>query len=365
MKLQNKYKIALVGYRLGVGGAERVMANLSVYFDAIGIEVHIVTVIDEFGYEYKGEVFSTAALKKGKEGMQGRIRRMVGLYRFFRKERFDYIIDFRFRLKKWEELFIAKWLYNAPSIYTIHSSKLSVYVPENKQLARCMYKNAYGLVAISEGGREQVESEYGLTNVSLIYNPIRFDLIEALKDEEVNLPFDYIIGVGQLENNVKQFDHLIRAYASSRLKTQGIHLVICGDGALLDSLKALSVSLNIDDFIHFVGFQSNPFNYMRAARFLVLSSAFEGFSMVLVEALACGTPVVSYDCEHGPSEIILHEENGLLVENQNKGELERAMVRLIEDRALYASCKANARVSVARFSLETIGAQWLTLMNLK
>lgn len=96
MKLQNKYKIALVGYRLGVGGAERVMANLSVYFDAIGIEVHIVTVIDEFGYEYKGEVFSTAALKKGKEGMQGRIRRMVGLYRFLERNALTILLTFDF-----------------------------------------------------------------------------------------------------------------------------------------------------------------------------------------------------------------------------------------------------------------------------
>lgn len=365
MKLQNKYRVALVGYRLGIGGAERVMANLSVFFDSVGVEVYIVTVVDEFGYDFKGEVFSTASLKRGKEGILGRVNRFVGLHSFFRKQHFDYIIDFRFRLKRAEEFFIAKFLYNAPSIFTIHSSKTEVYLPKNKQLARCIYKRAYGLVAVSTESAKDLVENYGFANITVIPNPIRFDSIDRLKDEDVELPFEFVLGVGQFETNVKQFDHLIRAYAASRLKTQEIHLVICGGGALLDSLKSLCVSLGIDDFVHFVGFQNNPFKYMRAARFLVLSSAFEGFSMVLVEALVCDTPVVSYDCKDGPSEIVISGKNGLLVENQNEAKLCEAMNEMVENADLYEECKRNARESVERFSLERIGQEWISLMNLK
>jgi len=99
MKLQNKYRLALVGYRLSGGGSDRVMANLSVYFFKMGIEVHILTVIDEYGYEYKGEVFSTASLKKNRNAFADRYYRFTGIYDFFKNKEFDFIIDFRFRKK--------------------------------------------------------------------------------------------------------------------------------------------------------------------------------------------------------------------------------------------------------------------------
>ncbi|WP_430613367.1 glycosyltransferase [Flavobacterium sp. JP2137] len=365
MKLQNKYKIALVGFRLSGGGSDRVMANLSVYFDQVGVDVSIVTVIDQLGYPYSGEVFSTASLKNNQNGLVGKLNRMVGLHRFFRKNKFDYIIDFRFRTKKMQEWVISKFIYNAPTIFTIHSSKTDEYIPNSKWLAHKMYANAYQIIAITNAINAKIKAEQGLKKVQTIYNPVDLESIDRLMMEPIDLEFEYIIAVGQFENGIKQFDHLIAAYANSSLKSEQIHLVICGEGQLLPQLAEQADRLNITEYIHFMGFQSNPYKYMRKAKFFVLCSRFEGLPMVLIESLACHTPVVSYDCETGPREIVIPDENGLLVANQSIPELQRALDRLHSDSALYEHCKLNARQSIAAFNLEVVGKQWVALMKLQ
>ncbi|MBW3518024.1 glycosyltransferase [Flavobacterium sp. NKUCC04_CG] len=363
MKLQNKYTIALVGFRLSGGGAERVMANLSVYFDQIGIEVYIVTVIDELGYEFRGKVFSTSASNYG-YGITGRYKRFLKLKQFFSTNKFDFIIDFRFRTKGIQEWVIAKYIYKAPTVFTIHSSKIHDYIPTQDIFSKWIYGKAYQMVAITEEINRMVTVNSQLSNVTTIYNPVDFESIDRLKVEAIDLQFDYIIGVGQYENGVKQFDHLIEAYSKSSLRHHQIHLVICGTGRLIGELKEQVISCKIVDFVHFIGFQDNPYKYIKNAKFLTLSSQFEGLPMVLIESLACETPVVSYDCLSGPKEIVIPYKNGLLVEDQNIDKLKEALDLFIDNVDLYNSCKAYAKESIGQFSLEIVGQKWVSLMKM-
>ena len=99
--------------------------------------------------------------------------------------------------------------------------------------------------------------------------------------------------------------------------------------------------------------------------YLVISGSLnEGLPNVILEALSCETPVVSFDCLSGPSEMISHKQNGLLVENQNVQKLTEAMNLFVEDEKLYTICKENALQSVRPFSIENIGKQWLDLMQI-
>jgi N-acetylgalactosamine-N,N'-diacetylbacillosaminyl-diphospho-undecaprenol 4-alpha-N-acetylgalactosaminyltransferase len=125
----------------------------------------------------------------------------------------------------------------------------------------------------------------------------------------------------------------------------------------------LAKQYNISDKVHFLGFQKNPYPYLKRAKFFVLSSMNEGMPNVILEALACGIPVISFDCLSGPSEMIINKFNGLLVENQNVEQLTEAMNIFVENNDLYTNCRENTLPSCQHFSIDSIGQQWLDLMK--
>lgn len=363
MKLQNKYKIALIGYRLSGGGGDKVMTNLSCYLERCGVEVHLITVIDQEdeAVTYCGTVFSTQQQQKGK-GIIGRVSRLWALRSYIKKEQFDVIIDFRFRTKKLQEFLMMRWVYSAPTWVTVHSSALDHYLPKSHWWAFQTYKKVKGIVGVSRYIQEAIQKQYTVAPVYHIYNSFDAKTISTALSH--NLPFDFpfLMLAGQMENTVKQVDHLLEAYAQSSQQWQ---VVICGSGILQKNYEALAVKLGIEKRVHFVGYTPRLFAYFKAAQCTVLCSAFEGLSNVLIESLACGTPVVSYDCICGPNEIIDHQTNGLLVENQSIKALSQAIDRMMNDPEFLAHCAAHASKSVQKFELETVGAQWVELLNLK
>ena len=196
-----------------------------------------------------------------------------------------------------------------------------------------------------------------------ILNPIDILAIEKFSKTSLDIDFQFIIAAGRMTEN-KQFDLLIKSYAASNLPENSIKLILLGDGENRKKLEVLAFELNLSDKIIFKGQVENPYSYFAKAKFLVLSSLHEGLPMVLLESLACGTPVISFDCLSGPSEIIENEQNGLLVENQNFNQLKEAINFFHENDTLYNYCKQNSKNSIEKFSLENIGNQWLEYLNI-
>lgn len=361
----NKKKIALIGYRLSGGGGDRAMANLSNFFHKKDLEVHIIIFHDEFGYSYSGKVFNLGKLKNKTNGIFNKIKRFYHFNEYVKTLNFDFILDFRFRINFLQELLISKHIYSKTKVfYTVHSSEINHYMPDNTFLTKLIYRNNHKIVTITNDMKFLIEKKHQLSNVLNIYNPIDIEQIVLKSNDAINLDFDYIVGAGRFDTNEKQFDKLILAYSKSILPDKKIALVILGEGSKKEELIQLAKVNNIVNMVYFLGFKNNPYKYFRKAKYFILTSKYEGLPMVLLESLASGTPVISFDCPTGPKEIIRHETNGLLIENQDMEKLVTGMNKMIIDERLYLKCKSNAVKSIERFSLKTIGDEWIKLIGL-
>jgi N-acetylgalactosamine-N,N'-diacetylbacillosaminyl-diphospho-undecaprenol 4-alpha-N-acetylgalactosaminyltransferase len=359
-----KYKIALIGFRLSEGGSERVMANLSVFFEKQGIEVHNIIIEDGVSYPFGGKLINIGLIKNKRNDIFNKFRRLNALRNHLNSNTFDYIIDFRYRTKFIQEFILSKFIYNATTIYTIHSYLIEHYIPNNSLIARFFYGNCYANVAITRKVEQLISEKHNFKNTVTIYNPVNLEEIDSKKNEKINIDFEFIIGIGQFVNDIKQFDKLILSYANSDLPESNVNLILLGDGNRKSHLKNICKDLNILDKVHFLGYQDNPYKYLKKSKFLVLSSKNEGMPNVILEALACEVPVISFDCLSGPSEMIINKKNGLLVENQNTDKLSEAMNLFLKDQKLYDICKSNTLDSLEPFLIEKIGKQWLDLMQI-
>lgn len=187
-----------------------------------------------------------------------------------------------------------------------------------KKLMRSMYPYADEIIAVSQGVADDLVEVLELKNknVHVIHNPVVTTDLLLKREEPVNhlwiknnIPF--ILGVGRL-TKAKNFHLLINAFAKVE-KDISAHLVILGAGELELELKQLIYSLGLQDKIHMLGFVDNPYSWMKKAELFILSSSWEGFGNVLVEAMACGTPVISTNCPSGPAEILENGKWGRLV----------------------------------------------------
>jgi glycosyltransferase involved in cell wall biosynthesis len=161
-----------------------------------------------------------------------------------------------------------------------------------------------------------------------------------------------VVACGRLKT-VKGFSTLLDALALVRQFIPA-HLWIVGEGEQRPFLEKKIERLGLQDCVRLVGFQQNPFKYMAAADLFVLSSLFEGFGNVIVEAMACGVPVVATDCPFGPGEIIADGENGLLVAPASATALADGILRVLRDEELKKRLARGGRVRSHDFDAQAI-----------
>jgi len=201
---------------------------------------------------------------------------------------------------------------------------------------RLLYRRPDVIVAVSHGVADSLVKRLGIAreNIKVVYNPVVDEGIQEKSTEDVDhswfLPGapPVILGVGRLIKQ-KDFRTLIEAFSLLRKRRQ-VRLMILGEGGEREALHQLIEQLDLSNDVQMPGFVANPFKYMRRAKMFVLSSVFEGLGNVLIEAMACGTPVISTDCPSGPAEILQGGRWGRLVDVGDVSGMAQAITAVLE-----------------------------------
>lgn len=233
------------------------------------------------------------------------------------------------------------------------SLKYRIFV---KLLMKLFYRYMNFYIFQSKGIQDDLMSNYGVTRpFKIIHNPIEMRENKSIYDSGETKKILY---VGRLVKQKNILD-ILSVVNSMSTKEYRIKLTIVGDGSEMKSLKEYCIINGLDNIVEFVGMVEDTSPYYYNSDLTVLSSFNEGFPNVLLESIAHGTPVVSYDCPSGPSEIIKDGVNGFIVEYLNKMELESKIIA-----ALAYDWEPNKLLdSISQFEKSIIVSEYESVMN--
>lgn len=253
---------------------------------------------------------------------------------------------------------------------TLLQNHSMIYRAFSKFMVKYSYKRANLVLTNSYSMQTDLVEHFKVkTPVTVIYNPVDLQFIRTSKNEASEFVFEkgifHFVNVGGFR---REKNHLLMLQAFFILKNLPCKLVIVGGGAMEDELKQKVSDLGLGDKVVFIGFDNNPFKYVNQGDCFVLSSEVEGFPNVLIEALACGIPIISTDCSSGPRELLapstdLHHravtsyeigEYGILTPVNDITALAAAMRRMYEDGDLRGRLASKASGRAEHFDVNEI-----------
>lgn len=339
------------------GGAERVLVLLANYFEEQGQDVTIITFNDK-------EVWQPNKTIKRVKLHQGRIKNqmirsttVLAKYYYKKSNRPDVLISFMTRTNL-IGILVAKF-YGIKIIASEHNNHLKEIDSIGNFTRNHMYRFANVLTVLTAFDQKFYKNRK--VNAFVMPNPCTFEpYIEGNRDRE-----KIILAVGALNRyHHKGFDNLIPLIAPVLKRHKEWKLKLVGGGDIgTELLKGLTKKHNIEDQVIFAGFSNNVSEIMKASEIYIMPSRFEGLPMVLLEAMSQGMACISFDCVTGPSDIIKHNDNGILVEDQNLGLMAQELEKLIEDPEKRQKLANQGINSLDRFKINAIYKKYLKIFD--
>jgi glycosyltransferase involved in cell wall biosynthesis len=358
-------KLALVISSLGMGGASRVMSLLANYWAERGDEVILITLdtVDTDAFALHPAILRVALdMMRDSDGLAAALsnnaRRLLGLRRSIAAAGASVVLSFEDRT-------------NVMVVVATLGMRIRRVVCERTDvmqhrigriwpvLRRMTYPLAAGLVvqtrALLPWGRSVM---FGKPRVHVVPNPIPLERYACGPLAERP---QTIVAVGRLEPE-KGYDMLLAAFAAVARDFPQWALVIAGDGSQREPLRALVRELGLEHQVRLAGYIENPRDVLAEGSIFVMSSRYEGFPNALLEAMACGLPVITTACT-GALELVADGVSGLVVPVDDRDELVQAIRRLIGDAPFRHRLGINARSVAERYSIDAVIREWDSLVS--
>jgi len=270
---------------------------------------------------------------------------------------------------------LAGWFTGKPVLAEIQVN-LDLWIkekaaPMHYQLTRFFYPQLQGVRCVSNGLKDYAICQLKIApeKVFTIYNPFNLAEIKALSQEPLpevmNSWFTnpVIICLGRLESQ-KRFDLAIESLSLVSKKYQyPVNLIILGDGSEKENLQQKINKLELNDRVYLAGFYENPYPFLAAAKLFLLSSDYEGFGRVIVDAMAVGCPVIANDCPYGPGEILDQGKYGILISNNQPETIANQIIYLLENQEICAEFRDKGKTRSLDFSEDIINEQYAAKIN--
>lgn len=362
-----KRKIAFVLPSLHGGGAERAAVTLLNGLSRAGHELTLYLFSHEGAYfDQLGDHVRVV------DGRSGRWSRLAALRHFLAGDRQDIVVSFLSHFTAYAAVRAAR---RGTKYVISQQTPLSAFLDDAdyawrrparkamfKAVARTVYPRTDLIAATSRGVSDDLVENYGVRRerIAVVHNPVDVDEVERLSAEPIDPALadsrvPTIVMAGRLAH-AKNLP-LLAASLERLTKLTPFRAWILGQGELEAEFRRMLSDASLADRVALMGFQRNPWKYMARADVFVLTSHYEGFGNVLIEAMASGLPVVA-TASYGTREIVQHEVTGLLVERHEPDAVAAALHRVLGDRDFHKRLSTAARARAREFSVSAVAGQF-------
>jgi glycosyltransferase involved in cell wall biosynthesis len=357
-------KICFFPGALNLGGVGKLTINLAKEMVERGYTVHFF--LTKTGGDYMDEIPEGVQVFNGSKGA---LRSIIPFIKYLRAEQPTAVISARDYLNYVNIICTGIFSRSSKIITSVHVDYSGMPIEESwgsrvlNFFGRVLYPKADKIVAVSKGVAVDFASRFRrpIDEIDVIYNPTyvpeKYVISSAIKNEKFfHEDKDVIIAVGRMKEQ-KNFTLLIKAFIEVYAQ-RPCRLVILGEGDQRAQLEKLVSAAGLVDEVYMPGYVENPIDYIRRSDLFVMSSSWEGFGNVIVEALGVGIKIVSTDCPSGPAEILENGKYGILVPINSVSNMKDAILKAL-------AMQESPERLIARahdFSVERITTQYLKLL---